>query len=81
MEETNQVISMLISTLTQLVQGFGFTLAIFGLTLIFSIPLGLLICKGRMSRIPVISLICRLYISVLRGTPLMLQLLLVYFGR
>ena len=80
MEETNQVISMLISTLTQLVQGFGFTLAIFGLTLIFSIPLGLLICKGRMSRIPVISLICRLYISVLRGTPLMLQLLLVYFG-
>lgn len=80
MDETNQVIRTLFMTFTQLVQGFGFTLAIFGLTLLFSIPLGLLICKGRMSKIPVISLICRFYISVLRGTPLMLQLLLVYFG-
>ena len=68
------------STLTQLSQGLGYTLAIFGLTLIFSIPLGLLVCKGRMSKLLPVSAIFRLYISVLRGTPLMLQLLLVYFG-
>ena len=68
------------STLLQLSQGLGYTLAIFGLTLIFSIPLGLLVCKGRMSKLLPISAVFRLYISVLRGTPLMLQLLLVYFG-
>jgi len=68
------------STLAQLSQGLGYTLAIFGLTLIFSIPLGLLVCKGRMSKLLPVSAVFRLYISVLRGTPLMLQLLLVYFG-
>ena len=72
--------SLVWSTLTQLSQGLGYTLAIFGLTLIFSIPLGLLVSKGRMSKIKIVSLIFQLYISVLRGTPLMLQLLLVYFG-
>ena len=70
----------MLSTLIQLADGFKFTLGIFFFTLIFSIPLGLLISKGRMSKITVISLICRFYISILRGTPLMLQLLLVYFG-
>ena len=68
------------STLIQLLQGFKFTFGIFFFTLIFSIPLGLLVSKGRMSKITIISLIFQLYISVLRGTPLMLQLLLVYFG-
>ena len=72
--------SLVWSTLMQLSQGLGYTLAIFGLTLIFSIPLGLLVCKGRMSKFMPVSTIFRLYISVLRGTPLMLQLLLVYFG-
>lgn len=68
------------STLIQLLQGFKFTFGIFFFTLIFSIPLGLLVSKGRMSKIKIVSLIFQLYISVLRGTPLMLQLLLVYFG-
>jgi polar amino acid transport system permease protein len=48
--------------------------------LLFSIPLGLLVSKGRMSKIMIISAVFRFYISILRGTPLMLQLLLVYFG-
>ncbi|MBQ5768823.1 MAG: ABC transporter permease subunit, partial [Clostridiales bacterium] len=68
------------STLIQLLQGFKFTFGIFFFTLIFSIPLGLLVSKGRMSKITIVSLFFQLYISVLRGTPLMLQLLLVYFG-
>jgi polar amino acid transport system permease protein len=71
---------MLQSTILQLADGFRFTFGIFFFTIIFSIPLGLLVSKGRMSKIKIVSAIFRLYISVLRGTPLMLQLFLVYFG-
>lgn len=66
--------------LIQLLEGVVVTLEIFGFTLIFSIPLGLLVAKGRMSKNTIVSSLFRFYISVLRGTPLMLQLLLVYFG-
>ena len=66
--------------LIQLLEGVVVTLEIFGFTLIFSIPLGLLVAKGRMSKNIIVSSLFRFYISVLRGTPLMLQLLLVYFG-
>lgn len=70
----------LVAIITQLGKGFGFSVGIFVFTIIFSIPLGLVIAKGRMSKNIVISSIFRFYISVMRGTPLMLQLLLVYFG-
>ena len=70
----------LFSTVFQLLDGFRFTLGIFFFTIIFSIPLGLLVSKGRMSKIKIVSLFFRIYISILRGTPLMLQLFLVYFG-
>lgn len=66
--------------MTQLTQGFLYTLALFILTLLFSIPLGLLVSRGRMSKNIVVSSLVRFYISIMRGTPLMLQLLLVYFG-
>ena len=56
------------------------SLWIFAVTLIFSLPLGLLISFGRMSKNKIISTIFKLYISVMRGTPLMLQLMVVYFG-
>lgn len=68
------------STITQLLSGMTFTLMIFILTLLFSLPLGLLVAKGRMSRNRILSGATRFYISVMRGTPLMLQLLIVYFG-
>ena len=48
--------------------------------ILFSLPLGLLICFGRMSKNPAIRGIVSAYISVMRGTPLMLQLMVVYFG-
>ena len=70
----------IVAILIQLLEGVVVTLEIFGFTLVFSIPLGLLVAKGRMSKNIVVSSIFRFYISVLRGTPLMLQLLLVYFG-
>ena len=70
----------LTSTLSQLASGLRFTLGIFFLTLLFSIPLGLLVARGRMSKNKIVAGLVRVYISIMRGTPLMLQLLLVYFG-
>ncbi len=71
---------LLISSCQQLLSGFEFTLGIFAFTLIFSLPLGLLVARGRMSKNIVVASLVRFYISVMRGTPLMLQLLLVYYG-
>ena len=64
----------------QISEGFLASLSIFVLTLVFSLPLGLLVCAGRMCRFKPIQWIVKLYISIVRGTPLMLQLLVVFFG-
>jgi len=61
-------------------EGLGKTCAIFFLTLVFSLPLGLLVALLRMSRRKAVSVVTRGVISVLRGTPLMLQLLAVTYG-
>ena len=66
--------------LQQLSAGMFTTLMIFVLTLVFSLPLGLFISFGRMSKNFLIRNITKIYISIMRGTPLMLQLLVVYFG-
>ncbi len=59
--------------------GLFTTVSIFFLTLIISLPLGLLVCFGRMSRIKPVAAFFGFFISVMRGTPLMLQLFVVYF--
>lgn len=64
----------------QLGKGFLSTFAIFILTIIFSLPLGLLVTFVRRSRIKVLQWLARIYISIMRGTPLMLQLLVVCYG-
>lgn len=61
-------------------EGLGRTCAIFFLTLLFSLPLGMLVALARMSRNKIISGVTRFFISILRGTPLMLQLLAVTYG-
>ena len=66
--------------LQQLAGGMLVSIEIFFVTLLFSLPLGLLICFGRMSKNKVIRAIVSAYISIMRGTPLMLQLMVVYFG-
>lgn len=63
-----------------LIQGFGQTLKIFGLTLLFALPIGLIISFGSMSKFKPISIISRLLVWVIRGTPLMLQLIVIYYG-
>ena len=64
----------------QLADGMKSTILIFVLTLLFSMPLGLLLTFIRMSRFKIIQMIAKLYISIIRGTPLMLQLLVVCYG-
>ena len=66
--------------LMQLGKGMISTAEIFFLTLLFSLPLGLLVSFGRMSKNGLIRGISKFYISIMRGTPLMLQLLVVYFA-
>lgn len=66
--------------LLQLGEGMITSAEIFFLTLLFALPLGLLVAFGRMSRFSPVRNLMRLYISIMRGTPLMLQLMLVYFG-
>ena len=63
-----------------LLSGLAFTLQIFVTTLIGSLPLGVLVAFGRMSRFKPVALVTRFYISVMRGTPLMLQLMALMFG-
>ena len=64
----------------QLVSGMGSSLMIFVLTLLFSMPLGLLVAFGRMSKIKPLQAVIKVFIAILRGTPLMLQLLVVNFA-
>ena len=63
-----------------LLSGLAVSVGIFVLTLAVALPLGLVVALGRMSKSPVISGLFRLYISVVRGTPLMLQIIFVYFA-
>lgn len=64
----------------QLSSGMEATVGIFFLTLLFSMPLGLFIAAVRMSKFKALQWIAKIYISVMRGTPLMLQLLVVFFA-
>lgn len=66
--------------LRELALGFGQTMMIFALTLVFSLPLGMIVYFGRASRFKPLSVFVKFYISIMRGTPLMLQLLIWYFG-
>lgn len=63
-----------------MLEGTFTSLRIFFLTLLFSLPLGLLVAKGRMSRHRIISSLVNGYIMIMRGTPLILQLIFVYFA-
>ena len=63
-----------------LCSGLGVSLKIFALTLLFAIPLGFLVSFGKMSRFKIISIPVNFYILVMRGTPLILQIIVVYFG-
>ena len=64
----------------QMLEGTIVSLRIFFLTILFSLPLGFVVAKGRMTKISIIRWITDLYIQIMRGTPLILQLIFVYFA-
>ncbi|MBQ8129639.1 MAG: amino acid ABC transporter permease [Clostridia bacterium] len=70
----------ILTMIAKMSEGLGRTCAIFFLTLLFSLPLGMLVALLRMSKNRAVSTVTKVYISVLRGTPLMLQLLAVTYG-
>ena len=69
-----------IAMIQKMSEGLGRSCAIFFLTLLFSLPLGLIVAFLRMSRVGVVRTVTRVFISIIRGTPLMLQLLAVTYG-
>ena len=71
---------MLLQVTLQLLSGFGETMKIFLLTLLFAIPLGLVISFGSMSRFTPLRKLVRGFVWVIRGTPLMLQLMVFFYG-
>ena len=71
---------MFIPVITQLWEGFGETIKVFLLTLVFSIPLGLVICFGSMSRFTPLRWLSRGFVWIIRGSPLMLQLIIIFYG-
>ena len=66
--------------LLAMLQGTVTSLEVFFLTLLFSLPLALPIAMGRMSKNKLLSGVTNVFLLIIRGTPLMLQLLVVYFG-
>ena len=75
-----EVTFMFIPVTTELLLGFWESLKVFGLTLLFSIPLGLVICFGSMSNWKPLRALARGVVWVIRGTPLMLQLIIIFYG-
>ena len=64
----------------ELLKGFWESLQVFGLTLLFSIPLGLVVCFGSMSNWKPLRALTRGFVWIIRGTPLMLQLIIIFYG-
>ena len=71
---------MFVTVTTQLLAGFGESLKIFVLTLLFSLPLGLVISFGSMSKFTPLRAVVKFFVWIIRGTPLMLQLLIIFYG-
>lgn len=71
---------MFLNVFSSLCDGFVVTIELFLLTLLFSLPLGLIICFGSMSKIKLLKAIVKIFVWVIRGTPLMLQIIIFFYG-
>ncbi|SHJ98809.1 amino acid ABC transporter membrane protein, PAAT family [Clostridium cavendishii DSM 21758] len=70
----------IINLAPQLLDGLKVTLEVFLITLAISIPLGILVAMGRLSTVFIVNKITNIYILIMRGTPLLLQLVFIFFG-
>ena len=71
---------MFIPVTLELLKGFGQSINIFVMTLLLSLPLGMVVCLGSMSKFAPLKALTRSFVWVIRGTPLMLQLILIFYG-
>lgn len=71
---------MFLPVTLQLLGGFWETIKVFILTLVFSIPLGLVVCFGSMSKFSPLRWLTRGFVWIIRGSPLMLQLIIIFYG-
>ena len=71
---------MFLPVTMELLGGFWESLKVFTLTLVFSLPLGLVICFGSMSKFSPLRSLVRIFVWIIRGTPLMLQLIIIFYG-
>lgn len=74
------MIDLILSLMPEVIEGLIMTLKVFIITLVLSIPLGIVVAVGRISKIKMIKKITGIYILIMRGTPLLLQLVFVFFG-
>ena len=71
---------MFLPVTLELLGGFWESLKVFTLTLVFSLPLGLVVCFGSMSKWKPLRWLTRTFVWIIRGTPLMLQLIIIFYG-
>ena len=71
---------MFVPVTMELLMGFWKSIQVFALTLLFSVPLGLVVCFGSMSKFSPLRWLTRTFVWIIRGTPLMLQLILMFYG-
>ncbi len=71
---------MLLDVTLSLLEGFGTTVELFALTLLLALPLGLIICFGSMSRFAPLRWIIKTVVWIVRGSPLLLQVLIIFYG-
>ena len=74
------MLESLLGYIVEVSSGLGITLSVFAMTLLISLPLGIIVAVCRLSKNKILCSIAKFYIWVLRGTPLMLQIALVFFG-
>lgn len=80
MEFLRNLGSNIVMLMPQVISGLKVTLEIFAITLILSIPLGIVTAMGRRSKIKIINKITSIYVLIMRGTPLLLQIVFIFFG-
>ena len=76
----NEILSYMAKMMPQMLEGLKVTLEVFGLTLVLSVPLGIIVALCRLSKLEILNKIMEFYILIMRGTPLLLQIIFIFFG-
>ena len=77
---TGGILSYTQTMLPQMMEGLKVTLEVFVLTLVLSVPLGVIVALCRLSKVKALSKVMEIYILIMRGTPLLLQIIFIFFG-